>query len=309
MSDPTPPRHPHHHHSHHHDPASRNIGLALALNLGFALVELVGGLWTGSLAILSDALHDAGDALALGLSWFLERKAKQGSDQHYSYGYRRFSLLGALINAMILAGGSIWILTEALQRLQDPVQPYAPGMLGLAVLGVLVNGAGFFKLKNTDSLNQKMVSLHLLEDLFGWVALLVVSGVMMVWDLPILDPLFSILFSAFLLVQVFRALRSTLRILLMKTPEGISLAELQGQILATPGITALHDTHLWTMDGNYHVLTCHLVVPNHSSEKEHKDLKTQIKQLVAQLGIDHATLEIELEEEECPQGDCGALSL
>lgn len=294
-----------HHHHHHHD--SSNIGLALALNLGFAVVELVGGILTGSLAILADALHDAGDSLALATSWFLERKSRQGSDEHYSYGYRRFSLLGALINAVILASGSIWIIKEAFERLLDPPQPHAAGMIVLALLGLAVNGLGYLKLKNTDSLNQKMVSLHLLEDLLGWAVLLVVSVVMHFWNLPLLDPLFSILFSAFLLVQVFRALRATLRILLMKTPEGLDLAELEERILKEEGVIELHDTHLWTLDGNYNVLTCHVVTAT-DSYKEQQAIKQRLKIDLAHWGIDHSTLEIERESEDCPQGDCGARS-
>jgi len=296
-----------HNHGHHHDHQGKNIGIAIALNLGFAVMEFFGGLWTGSLAIMADSLHDLGDALALGLSYVLERKSAQKSDQHYSYGYRRFSLLGALINAVILLSGSVWVIQAALQRLQEPTTPYAPGMVGLAVLGILVNGAGFFKLKNTDSLNQRMVSLHLLEDLFGWVVVLVASVAMWLWGLPYLDPLCSIFFSLMVAFQVYKALRETLKIMLMSTPADLDGVQLQTEICDLPCVTAVHDFHLWTLDGNYHVLTCHLVIQDNVTTGEREELKKQAKAKATAFGVNHTTLELEGLGEECEQTNCIAL--
>jgi len=294
----------HHHHGHEQDHQGKNIAIAILLNLGFAVVEFVGGLWTGSLAIIADSLHDLGDALALGLSYILERKSAQSSDKYYSYGYRRFSLLGALINGLILLGGSVWVIQAAIVRLQEPSSPYAPGMLGLAVLGVLVNGAGFLKLNNTDSLNQRMVALHLLEDVFGWVVILLASGAMWMWGLPFLDPLCSILFSLMVAFQVFKALRKTLKILLMSTPADVDGAALQIEICKLPEIEGIHDFHLWTLDGNYHVLTCHVVTKTEMTGERSEALKKQVKRAATELGVNHVTLELERPGEECNQVDC-----
>jgi len=293
-----------HNHDHPAD-VSKKIGLVLALNLGFALVELVGGLWTGSLYILADALHDAGDALALAMSLFLEKKAAQPRDQRYSYGYRRFSLLGALVNSVILTAGALWVIRTAIEHLQEPTSPYAPGMIALGFLGLLVNGIGYFKLKGSQNLNQKMVSLHLLEDFAGWAILLLVAVVLLFWDLPYLDPVFSILFSCYLLLEVAKNLRAAFRILLMSTPKEIDLAELESELCRHPEVLGLHDTHLWSMDGNYHILTCHLQVKPELTLAQGQVLKMEIKEMLEKRGIGHATLELETQGEVCGQENCG----
>lgn len=295
---------PHSHPHSHKAEVSHKIGLVLALNLGFSLVELAGGLWTGSLYILADALHDAGDALALGMSLFLEKKAAQPRDKRYSYGYRRFSLLGALVNSVILTVGAIWVIHTAIGHLQDPTSPYAPGMLALGVLGLLVNGIGYFKLKGSNNLNQKMVALHLLEDFAGWAILLLVSLVLLFWDLPYLDPLFSILFSCYLLVEVAKNLRAAFRILLMSTPKEIDLGQLEAELCRHPEVLGLHDTHLWTLDGNYHILTCHLQVKPELTLAQGQVLRAEIKGMLEKRGIEHATLELEVQGEDCGQENC-----
>jgi len=294
-----------HHHHHHPTDSSANITLALLLNLGFTVVEIVGGILTGSLAILADALHDAGDSLALGLSLYLEKKAGQESDHDYSYGYRRFSLLGALINGLILGSGSIWVIKEALERISDPPAPHAVGMIGLAVLGLVVNGLGYFKLRKTDSLNQRMVALHLAEDVAGWAVLLLVAVVMHFWQLYFLDPLFSVLFSLFLLFQVFKNLKATLKILLQSTPTQVDLVALQSEIALLEPVLGIHDMHLWSLDGSHHVFTCHLVTDGGLDQEASCKLKAQVKKMALDHGIGHATLELESEAEDCGQQDCG----
>ena len=191
-------------HNHSHNHSEGNIKIAFFLNLGFTIVEIIGGLYTNSLAILSDALHDLGDSLSLGLSWYFQRLSKKGSTKKFSYGYKRFSLLGAIINSIVLVVGSIFILSKAIPELFNPEETNAQGMLYLAILGVVVNGAAVFKLRKGKSLNEKVVSLHLLEDVLGWVAVLIGSIVMIYFDLPFVDPLLSILISIFVLYNVYR---------------------------------------------------------------------------------------------------------
>ena len=148
-------------HDHHHPPDRTigNIRVAFFLNLAFALLEIVGGLWTNSVAILSDAVHDLGDSFALGSAWFLEKYSRKQRDQRYSYGYRRFSVLGSLLNAGVLIGGSIFVLTEAIPRLLSPQESNAEGMVVIAIIGILVNGTAVFRLRGDKSLNASVVCL------------------------------------------------------------------------------------------------------------------------------------------------------
>jgi len=189
------------HHNHHHH-TTENIKVAFFLNLSFTVIELVGGLLTNSMAILSDALHDLGDSVSLGLAWYFQRIAQKKSDLSYSYGYKRFSLLGAFINSLILSVGSIFILVEAIPRLFDPKQPDASGMIILAIIGVIVNGFAVLRLKKGKSINEKVVSLHLLEDVLGWLAVLIGSIVMYFFNLPVIDSLLSIGIAIFILLNV-----------------------------------------------------------------------------------------------------------
>ena len=162
--------HNHHHgHGHHHHHGG-NIRVAFWLNTGFAILELIGGFYTNSVAILSDALHDLGDSLSLGTAWYFERKSKQKRDAIYTYGYQRFSLVWAFINSIILIVGSVLILKEAFGRLFAPEHPDTTGMMIFAVFGILVNGAAMLRLKRGESINEKVISLHFLEDVLGWAA-------------------------------------------------------------------------------------------------------------------------------------------
>ncbi|MEJ2447304.1 MAG: cation diffusion facilitator family transporter, partial [Anaerolineales bacterium] len=179
--------HPHDH-THTH---TENIRVAFFLNLGFTLFEVIGGLYTNSLAILSDALHDLGDSFSLGMAWYLERHSHKESDVKYSYGYRRFSLLAALINTIVLIAGSIYILSEAIPRLLHPEHSNAGGMVVLAVVGIAVNGFAALRVRSEGSLNAQVISWHLLEVVLGWAAVLIVSISLLITDIHILDPILN----------------------------------------------------------------------------------------------------------------------
>lgn len=163
-------------HDHSHPSGTKNLKIAFFINAGFSIIELFGGIFTNSIAIISDALHDFGDSLSLGLAWYLENKAaRKEADEKFSFGYARFRLLGALVNALILIGGSIYIIIEAIGRLQEPVELKSTWMMGIAVVGVLANGYAAWRTRGSSSLNEKVISWHLLEDVLGWVAVLIVS--------------------------------------------------------------------------------------------------------------------------------------
>ncbi|WP_424963831.1 cation diffusion facilitator family transporter [Ekhidna sp.] len=287
------------HSHHHHDHSEGNIKVAFFLNLGFAIIEIIGGLWTNSVAILSDALHDLGDSLTLGVSWYFARIAKKDRNQKYSYGYKRFSVLGAIINSIVLVTGSVFIIVEAIPRLFDPVTPNTEGMIYLAIGGVIVNGAAAIRLSKGHSLNEKAVYLHLIEDILGWVAVLIGALVMNFWDLPILDPILSVLIAAFILYNVFRNLRESSRIILQGTPSDISVKKIHQVIKDIPKVLDVHDCHTWSMDGSYHILSIHLVIEGDLSLSELGNIKQETKSRVSKLGINHTTIEFETQEENC----------
>ncbi|CAM1361699.1 Cobalt-zinc-cadmium efflux system protein [Tenacibaculum sediminilitoris] len=298
----------HNHHHHSHGSSTGNIAVAFFLNLAFTIIEIIGGFYTNSLAIMSDALHDLGDSLSLGLSWYFQKKSTKKPTKKYSYGYKRFSLLGAIINSIVLVIGSVFIIKEAIPRIINPENADAKGMMWLAVLGIIVNGAAVLKLKKGTSINERVVSLHLLEDVLGWGVVLLASIVMQFWDVPVLDPVLSIAIAGFVLLNVYKNIKESLRVILQGTPENISIEEIQQKIVSMKSIEGIHDCHLWTMDGEYNVFTAHLVIKNEdfSWEKKH-EIKQQVKQVLHnEFYLEHITLELELTSQECDYENCGS---
>jgi cobalt-zinc-cadmium efflux system protein len=298
--------HDHHHHgghSHHHH-AGDNIKVAFFLNLGFTVIEVFGGLWINSMAILSDALHDFGDSLSLGMAWYFNKLSHKGSDQYYSYGYKRFSLLGAIINSIVLLLGSGIVLWVSIPRLFNPEPVHAPGMIGFAILGVLVNGAAALRLNKGESLNERVAMLHLLEDVLGWAAVLVGGILLYFFDWPIIDPLLSLFITAFILYNVIRNLRKGWQILLQGTPANISLSEVRQKLELLPEVRSVHDLHLWTLDGISHVLTLHVVVNQNIDLEQAHTVKQRIRDTMQHAHINHVTVELEMPGEECSQEHC-----
>lgn len=292
--------HGHHHHHHHvHGATLGRMKVALILNFVFACIELVGGLWTNSVAILSDALHDFGDALAVALAIFLEKLSHKKSDGQFSYGYRRFSTLGALITGFILMVGSVFILVEAVPRLLHPVQPQAEGMILLALLGLAVNGYAAFRVSKGESLNEKMLMWHMLEDVMGWAMVLVGAITMKFFDLPQLDAIMAIALSLWIMFNVFRNLREALSVFLMATPGRVDLPAMEAAILNIQNVESVHHGHLWSLDGQSHIYTGHVVLSSVASVKDMELVKHQIKKLVQQFGVVEATIETELAGSEC----------
>lgn len=287
-----------HNHSHSYD-GTRNIRTAFLLNLGFTIVEIVGGLLTNSVAILSDALHDLGDSVSLGLAWYLGGYAEKEADQRYSYGYRRFSLLGALINAIILIGGSLYILSEAVPRLINPQHSNAAGMVVFALVGIVVNGIAAWRLKGDQSMNAQMVAWHLLEDVLGWVAVFIVGVTLLFVDIHILDPILSMLITLYVLYNVIRNLKETLSLFLQAAPQDIDVGEIERKFRAIDGVHSTHHTHVWSLDGEHHVLSTHLVVDEELTKEEMLKVKLASKAAIAELPLEHLTIEIESVDEDC----------
>ncbi len=290
--------HHHGHHHHHHDHGVKNLKVAFFLNLSFTIIEIVGGIYTNSLAILSDALHDLGDSLGIGLSWYFQKLSGKEGDDAYTYGYKRFSVLGALINAVVLMIGSVFILAEAIPQVLNPAETDAQGMLYIAIFGVVVNGAAVLRLRKGTSINERVISLHLLEDVLGWVAVLIGSVVMLYFDLPWIDPVLSVLIAAFILVNVIRNLKSCLNVVLQATPQGIDLKKTRQKILDLTEVRAVQDCHVWSMDGEYHVLSASLALNGEYSLEEMAEIKSKVKALLDG-HIKHVTIEFQGPHEEC----------
>ncbi|EJF54275.1 cation diffusion facilitator family transporter [Saprospira grandis DSM 2844] len=296
--------HGHHHHHHHHGD-SENMGRAFLINFSFAILELFGGFWTNSVAILSDALHDFGDSLALGIAWGLERYADKGRTKKYSFGHKRYSVLGALITASILVLGSLGILWAAIARFMAPEPSNGLGMLGFAILGMLVNGWAVFSLKGSDSLNAKAVRLHLLEDVMGWLIVFIGSLGIYFFEWYWLDPLMSIVLALYILYNVSKTLGQTFEIFLQATPANIDTDEIKAFLLAEPAILDLHDLHLWTMDGQSHIFSVHLVVDKaHQQLADLLPIKAKLEAGLKEKGLSHVTLAFELEGSPCSLADC-----
>jgi cobalt-zinc-cadmium efflux system protein len=299
--------HDHHHadgHGHHHHHATDNIKVAFFLNLGFTVVEIFGGLWINSIAILSDALHDLGDSLSLGLAWYFQKLSQKGSDQHFSYGYKRFSLLGAVINSVVLLLGSGVVLWVAIPRLFNPEPVHAPGMIGFALLGVTVNGIAALRLHKGNTLNERVAMLHLLEDVLGWAAVLVGGLLLYFFNWPIIDPLLSVLITCFILYNVVRNLRKGLKILLQGIPSNVSIGQVRQRLEQVPEVLSVHDLHLWTLDGISHVATLHAVVNNNLNLVEANEVKQRIRAAMQDEHIEHVTVELEMPGQECSQENC-----
>lgn len=273
----------------------RNIWIAFLLNLGFSVFEFFGGLLTGSVAILSDAVHDLGDAAGIGVSWFLERKSKRQPDGTYTYGYTRFSVLGSVFTCGILLLGSVGVVVSAIGRLMNPIPIHYDGMILFAVVGVAVNLTAAFVTREGESLNQKAVNLHMLEDVLTWVVVLVGAVVMRFTDWTILDPLVSIAVAVYIFIHAIGHLRAAVDIFLEKVPEGFSVEAIRERVEAIEGVTNAHHIHIRSIDGYTHAASLHVV-------SARTDAVAAVKAVLNDMGIPHVTVQVE--REVCPQTAC-----
>ncbi len=280
-----------HNHSHHH--GSKNILVAFFLNAGFAVIELIGGYLTNSVAIYSDALHDFGDSLALLFSYFAEKLSHKDADRKFTFGYRRFSILSALINGMILLIGSIFVIYEASQRIMSPEKVSPEGMLGLAILGIAVNSFAAFRLSKDDGMNTKMVMFHLLEDLLGWVAVLIVSVILLFKPWYILDSILSILISLVILRGVYKNLIKVGLIFLQKFPDELEFEQLKKEIMDLDLVYDIHAVKGWSIDDSTYYLRFHVLVPEDTKIGTVDSLKIKVKEILRTYNVTYSTIEFE----------------
>ena len=290
-----------HHHDHHH--SSDNIKVAFFLNFAFTIFEIIGGLYVNSIAIISDAIHDLGDTISLGTSWYLEEKSHKKSNKKFSFGYKRFSLLGALINSIILIVGSLYVINEAVGRILEPEHTDAKGMIFFAVIGVLVNGYAAWKLSGGKTMNEKVASWHLVEDVLGWVAVLVVAIILNFKDIHYLDPALSLLITIYILWNVIIRLKQTLFIFLQGVPEELDINEIESKILNIDFVNSIHHMHVWSLEGEHNVFTAHIKIDDNSNLNNFKKVKSDVKDILKEYKFEHYTVEIEFNDENCDLDD------
>lgn len=294
-----------HSHSHiHTHSADGNILTAFFLNLFFVVVEAVGGLLTNSFAILSDSVHDLGDCAAIGCAYVLEKISKKAPDEKYTYGYRRYTLVSAIITSVVLVFGSAVVIFGSVERLKNPREIHGLGMLIIAVLGVIINGAAVLRTHKGTGANEKAISLHMLEDVLGWVAVLVGSVFIYTLKWYFVDGLLSLVIAVFLLIESVKNLKEVFGILLEKTPEDFSVEEYKNRLSEVDGAEEIHHLHIWSLDGEKMLATLHIKIPETADLETYKHVKKHIEQVSTEMGIEHLTLQIDIGE--CPcEGSCG----
>lgn len=279
--------------------SEKNIFIAFILNLVFSVFELVGGVFTGSVAIVSDAIHDFGDAAGIGISYFLEKKSKKQPDEKFTYGYARYSVIGSVITTFILLFGSVTVIYNAVNRLINPAEINYNGMIVFALVGVAVNFLAAYFTREGDSLNQKAVNLHMLEDVLGWAVVLAGAIIMRFTDLKFIDPLMSVGVSVFILINAVRNLKEAIDLFLEKAPHGTDVNEIAEHVSNIDGVLGVHHIHIWSMDGINNYATMHVV-----TNSDTHGIKDKIREELREHGIGHATLELESEDEHCHEQNC-----
>jgi len=247
-------------HNHEHGDQTGNIKLAFFLNLGFTIFEFIGGLYVNSIAIISDAVHDLSDSLSTGLSWYLQNKSEQEASTTFTFGYKRFSLLGALINSIVLIAGSVFVIQAAVGRILQPEHSNAGGMLVFAIIGITINGYAAWRNRKGKTLNEQVISWHLLEDVLGWTGIFVVAVVLQFWDSHYLDPILALLITSYILWNIIKRLKKTMFVFLQGKPADIDLKKVKKRLINVDKVNSLHHTHVWSLEGEHNVFTTHVVL-------------------------------------------------
>lgn len=277
----------------------KNIFIAFILNLVFSVFEFIGGIICGSVAIISDAVHDVGDALSIGISFFLERKSKKQPDKNYSYGYLRYSVIGGFITTVVLIVGSSFVVYNAILRIFNPVEIKYDFMINFAIVGVVINFVAAYFTKEGDSINQKAVNLHMLEDVLGWIVVLIGAITMKFTDIRVIDSVMSICVGIFIFVNAVKNLKRVTNLFLEKTPESVDIDEIKEHLMEIDGVVGVHHIHIWSMDGYKNYATMHIV-----TDKDHMEIKKRIRDELKEHNICHVTLELENTSENCECENC-----
>lgn len=291
--------HSHSHHNHSHSSSEKNISVAFFLNLFFVFIEIAGGILTNSFAIISDAIHDLGDCGAIGLAFFFEKFSRKKPDKKYTYGYKRYSLLSAIITSLILVIGSVAIIFGSIQRFKNPEEIKSLPMLIIAVFGVLINGIAAFKTSHGSGANEKAINLHMLEDVFGWIAVLIGSIFIHLFQWYFIDTLLSLVISAFLLFHSAKNILYTVSILLEKTPYDFNFEDYEAEISKLAGVENVHHIHVWSLDDETILATIHITLSKDFFPEKYSEVQKSVIEASKNLGINHITLQIDIENSCC----------
>lgn len=285
-----------HTHSHSHigsgEEAQWKIFLVFIMNLVFSIIEFIAGFMINSTAILSDAVHDLGDAFSTGVALVLERRSNKHADSRFSFGHRRFSLLGALFTGIILIVGAGFVISAAIPRLFNPQVVNETGMLWLAIAAMMAHVIVALVIRGGGSRSARMITLHLIDDLMGWAGVLVVSIILHFTDWYILDPLMSLAIAGFILYAALTQTYGTVKILMESVPEEVELEDLAEEILQLEGVHGLTHLHMWSMDGEVNNFAVTLFVSLESNAAQ-ADIKQDVRRIVEPFNVQCSTIEIE----------------
>lgn len=266
------------------------VWLAFFLNLSYAIVEFIAGGIFGSSAVLADSVHDLGDAIAIGVSAFLETISNREEDSHYTLGYKRFSLLGALVTAVILMTGSVLVILENITKLFHPQPVNDEGILWLGIIAVSINVLASLVVRKGKTKNESILSLHFLEDTLGWVAVILMAIVLRFTDWYILDPLLSLVISFFILSKAIPRFWSTLKIFLDAVPEGVDIQQVKSDLEQLDHVASINQLNLWTMDGLEKNAIVHVCL----KKVEHMEVcKEAIRAMLKDYGFQNITIEVD----------------
>ena len=271
-----------------------SIWLAFFLNLSYAIVEFIAGGIFGSSAVLADSVHDLGDAIAIGISALLETISNREEDRQYTLGYKRFSLLGAMLTAVILMIGSVLVILENITKIAHPQPVNEEGILWLGIIAVAINVLASLVVRKGKTKNESILSLHFLEDTLGWLAVILMAIILRYTDWYILDPLLSLVISIFILSKAIPRFWSALKIFLDAVPEGVETSDLEKDLEALPNVKSVNQLSIWSMDGLENNAIVHVCL----EEVEHMEVcKESIRDLLKTCGFQNITIEVDVDLE------------
>ena len=274
--------------------AKYTVWLAFFLNLTYAIVEFIAGGVFGSSAVLADSVHDLGDAIAIGISAFLESISNREEDSHYTLGYKRFSLLGAMVTAVILMTGSVLVILENIAKIFHPQPVNDEGILWLGIIAITINVLASLVIRKGQTKNESILSLHFLEDTLGWVTVILMAIVLRFTDWYILDPLLSLVISFFILSKALPRFWRTLKIFLDAVPEGVDIQKIKTDLAELDHVASVNQLNLWTMDGLEKNAIVHVCL----KEMEHMETcKESIRIFLKDCGFQNITIEVDADLE------------
>lgn len=280
-------------HSHaHHNISTKNIKLAFVLNSIFTVVEFFVGIYSNSVTISSSAIHDFGDSIILFFALLLEKKSGQGRNSKYTYGYARFSLLGNLINTIVLLLGGVIIIQNGINRLLNPEEIHEIIMIFFSCFGILVNGYGAYKLFDSKSEKNSALFLNIFADFFAWISILFSAIVALVFHIYFLDALLSLCIAIWLIFEGLKNARNIFNILMQAVPKELNQKHIKDLILSNRIVCEMHDFHVWNLDGEDYISSFHIIIDSENLE-EIMSVKEEIKLKLEKVGINHSTIEID----------------